>query len=333
MPKDARKLAAAEKALAAVAAGDQAKAAERKARAAKQKAAKNQRAVETLELIETFIGPNRKDNAQRYRQYFEQCDTSGDGVLQRDEVAAAVAAIAEDLKMDALSSSKIGTLFAKCDANGDGVLSIDEWKRVYELLINGALAQATATVEEVRAEQLALQRKQQRSDEAAQRKQATQEAADEKARQEEEAAQREHLRRQEEKARSAPFVGARWRSDAERLKVADDDRARRWYPRGHYSDNGRDVLKITCDLDPMRDGANMDTWRERLPSTGRWRVFYVDFGDAEVPLAEAHELVDKFRFVVKYSRLCMDRSSFSGGEQHYWPPECPGGNGDYFNSG
>ena len=78
----------------------------------------------------------------------------------------------------------------------------------------------------------------------------------------------------------------------------------------------------------------LSMWMERLPSMGKWRAFYKDHGDGEVPAAEAHELIDKFGFLPKFDVLRADRNSFDEGERHFWPKECPGkGDSKYWNSG
>ena len=67
----------------------------------------------------------------------------------------------------------------------------------------------------------------------------------------------------------------------------------------------------------------MTTWKEPIPSAGKWEVFYLGAGEANIPAEEARELVARFGFVQKYSILEMERNTFQGGERHFWPKECP----------
>lgn len=99
-------------------------------------------------MIDYFTGPARVENKERCRKYFTQFDANGDGVLQRDEVDAAVAGICDAFLMQPPECAKIDALFAKTDQNGDGVLTISEWSRLYKVLVQNALQQATVAVEQ-----------------------------------------------------------------------------------------------------------------------------------------------------------------------------------------
>tara|TARA_B110001452_G_scaffold161154_1_gene134141 strand:+ start:88 stop:1137 length:1050 start_codon:yes stop_codon:yes gene_type:complete len=339
--------AAAERAAAALAASQTAAATQKKAAAAEKAAAENERALETLRMVEALTGPGREENERRYRAYFEAFDANGDGVLQRAEVAAALAGIVRDLKFEqSWSERQLDALFARCDLNGDGVLSVDEWRPVYNQVIKGALEHATKVVEQVRKEHDALLRKRA----AAQTKAAAQEAeaAARREREREQAAEEERarLRREEGKAWAAPFE-----DDAElarRMSVtADAERARMWYPRGRYRHKGRDVLRLKCKIDPWapstsRPDLALEAWKEPVPSSaGEWEIFYVGSGgggaaggEEKLPAEQARALVGAFGFVQKYSCVEMDRNNFRGGERHFWPAEYPyGAERDYFNSG
>ena len=329
--------AAAERAVAALAASQTAAATQKKAAAAEKAAAENERALETLRMVEALTGPGREENERRYRAYFEAFDVNGDGVLQRAEVAAALAGIVRDLKFEqSWSERQLDALFARCDLNGDGVLSVDEWRPVYNQVIKGALEHATKVVEQVRKKHDALLRKRA----AAQTKAAAQEAeaAARREREREQAAEEERarLRREEGKAWAAPFE-----DDGELARrmgvTADAERARMWYPRGRYRHRGRDVLRLECKIG-FRDDV---TWKEPVPSAGEWEIFYLGSGgggaaggEEKLPAEQARSLVGAFGFVQKYSSAFMDRNSFGGGERHFWPAEYPyGAATDYFNSG
>merc|ERR1711920_683610 len=111
---------------------------------------------ETLQMIEYFTGAGRAENKERFRKFFAKFDANGDGVLQREEVKAAAAGICEGFLMEPPARAKVDELFRKTDKNGDGVLTIDEWKPLYGLLVRSALQQATACVEQQKAELAAM---------------------------------------------------------------------------------------------------------------------------------------------------------------------------------
>ena len=103
-------------------------------------------------MIEYFTGSARAENKERSKRYFLEYDVNGDGVLQRDEVAQAVSGICEAFLMTPPLLTKVDALIAKTDKNGDGVLSTDEWTSLYNLLVKSALQQATAVVEQQKAD-------------------------------------------------------------------------------------------------------------------------------------------------------------------------------------
>jgi len=103
-------------------------------------------------MIDYFTGAARTENKERCRKYFLKYDVNGDGVLQRAEVDEAIAGICKSFLMIPPGREKVDALVAKTDTNGDGVLSIDEWTRLYGLLVKSALAEASAVVEQQKAE-------------------------------------------------------------------------------------------------------------------------------------------------------------------------------------
>jgi len=103
-------------------------------------------AKRSLGMVQDLLADEQRRTSFE-ESHFAKSDANSDGLLQPDEVRAAVTGICSDVSISLPESDKIDALFANCDKNEDGGLSPAEFSRLVKLVLRAAAQHLEAEVQ------------------------------------------------------------------------------------------------------------------------------------------------------------------------------------------